>query len=167
MKGLLARAPQGGSKAMIKQISKILTRRGILAGLGVGGVAAAAIAAPRLPLGLPPKAAKGSWWTGKGGLEHAALDQWRSQVGTRFTLAGGGGTSVLKLVKVEEMNSKGSRPSSLARDRAFAAVFEAEGTAPSGDAIYRLQHQGGGTLDIFMSAANLAGPKPRLEAVFN
>ena len=152
---------------MTKQVSKILTRRGILAAIGVGGAAAAAMAAPRLPLSLTRKAAKASWWMGSGGLEHGALDQWRSQVGTQFTLAGQGGTSVLKLVEVQEMNSKGSRPSSLARDRAFAAVFEAEGAAPSGDATYRLQHQGGGTLDIFMSAANLTGPKPRLEAVFN
>jgi hypothetical protein len=153
---------------MIKQDSTIFTRRRILAALGLGG-AAAAVAAPPLPLSWTRKPdAIGSWWDGSGGsLETGAMDAWRSKVGSSFTVEGENGRAILKLIEVQALESKGRRPSSLARERAFAAGFEAQGTAPAGDRTYTVANDADGRMDIFVGPANLSGPKPRLEAVFN
>jgi hypothetical protein len=146
----------------------IFSRRRILAALGLGGAAAAVSAAPPLPLSWTRKADGGSWWDrSRGSLERGAMEEWRSQVGTSFSVDGENGATSLKLVKVEPRNSKGRRPSSLGRDRAFAAVFEADGNAPAGDRTYALAYDGHGTVDVFMTGANRAGSKMVLEAVFN
>lgn len=151
---------------MSKAVSNIVSRRNLLAGLGVAGVAAAAVAAPSLSLNLAQKRKMASWWDKSGGpLHSAAVDQWRTKIGTQFELVGN--QARLKLVKVEELNSKGRRPSSVGRERAFVAVFEANAAVPAGDRTYKLGHQLHGTFDVFMSAANAAGGKVRLEAVFN
>lgn len=153
---------------MTNQVSTIFTRRRILAALGLGGAAAATIAAPPLPLSWTRKSAAGSWWDrSAGSLAHGAMDEWRSQIGSSFLVDGENGRATLKLVAVQPLNSKGRRPRSLGRDRAFAAVFEADGQGPSGDRTYSVDHQSRGKIDIFMGAANLSGAKPRLEAVFN
>lgn len=153
---------------MTTKATTVITRRRILAALGLGGAAAATIAAPPLPLSWTRKPAAGSWWDRSGGsLQHAAIDEWRGQIGASFRVDAENGSATLRLVKVQELNSKGRRPASLGRDRAFSAVFEAEGSAPTGDRTYEVAHQDHGTMNIFMGAANLSGPKPRLEAVFN
>ena len=150
---------------MTKETKTIFTRRRILAGLGLGGAAAAAMAAPRLSLNLAGKRAGGSWWNAKPvALGSAGLDQWRAQIGSNFKVEGEG--AKLKLVKVQELTSAGRRPAGLGRDRGFVAVFEAQGVAPAGDRTYTLAHASTGKLDIFMNAAN-AGSATRLEAVFN
>ena len=153
---------------MTKQASTVFSRRRMLAALGIGGAAAAAVAAPPLPLSWTRKPAGAGWWNGFGGsLERGAMDEWRSQIGASFAVETEAGTASLKLVKVQPLNSTGRRPSSLGRDRAFAAVFEAEGGAPAGDRTYALAHESHGTVDVFMSAPYAAGSKARLEAVFN
>lgn len=152
---------------MTKQAT-LFSRRRILAALGLGGAGAAVVAAPPLPLSWTRKADSGTWWDRSGGsLERGAMDEWRGQLGTSFSVDGENGATSLKLVKVHPLNSKGRRPSELGRDRAFAAVFEAEGSAPAGDRTYALAHDAHGTVDVFMTAANRAGAKMRLEAVFN
>lgn len=153
---------------MTTQATTIFTRRRILAALGLGGAAAATVAAPPLPLSWTRKSSAGSWWERSGGsLAHGAVDEWRSQIGARFVVQGENGEATLRLVKVQELNSKGRRPASLGRDRAFAAMFEAEGAAPAGDRTYTMAHEAHGSIDVFMGAANHSGPRPRLEAVFN
>jgi hypothetical protein len=96
------------------------------------------------------------------------MDEWKQQVGSTFTVGGENSRSVLKLVEVVPLNSGGRRPSSLGRDQAFAAVFEAQDAAPpAGDRTYTLEQQSAGRIDIFMTAANPSKGMPRFEAVFN
>ncbi len=148
--------------------STIFTRRWILGALGLGGAAAATIAAPPLPLSWTRKPAGGSWWDRLGGsLAHGAMDEWRGQIGSSFLVDAEGGRATLTLVAVQPLNSKGRRPRFLGRERAFAAVFEAEGQAPAGDRTYTVAHDTRGAIDIFMGPASVAGGRPRLEAVFN
>jgi hypothetical protein len=153
---------------MTKSAATIFTRRNLLAALGLGGVAAAVVAAPPMPLSWTRRPAGGSWWQRSAySLERGGFHEWNQEVGSSFELRGDSGASTLKLVAVVPLNSKGRRPSSLGRDRAFAAVFEpAAGTAPAADGTYKVEHAKHGELAVFMTAGR-GGGSGRLEAVFN
>jgi hypothetical protein len=153
---------------MTHQNTSTFSRRRILAAIGLSG-AAAAVATPPLPLSWTRRPESGSWWDRTpGSLGRGAMDEWKQQVGSTFTAGGENSRSTLKLVKVVPLNSGGRRPSSLGRDQAFAAVFEAQNAAPpAGDRTYTLEQQGAGRMDIFMTAASPSKGTPRLEAVFN
>ena len=152
---------------MTKQSATIFSRRNLLGALAAGGAAAAALAAPALPLSWTRRPQAGSWWDrGARSLARSGMQQWKQQVGTIFTVADEEGSADLKLVAVVPFNSGGRRPAALGRSRAFAAVFEpAAGTAPAGDRTYSVRHEAHGTMPIFMTAGSVEGS--RLEAVFN
>jgi hypothetical protein len=153
---------------MTRRSSSVFSRRGILAAIGLGG-AAAAVATPPLPLSWTRKPGAASWWDRvSGSLDRGAIDDWKQQVGSSFTVDGDGSRSTLKLIKVVPLNSGGRRPSSLGRERAFAAVFEAQpAAAPMGDRTYTLEQPGAGKMEVFMTGASLSKGAARLEAVFN
>jgi hypothetical protein len=156
---------------MTNQKPATLSRRKLLAGLAVGGVAAGAIASPTLNLSWVQngrKVASGWWDRMFFSLARGGFNEWSGAVGTLFTLSGDAGSAALELVAVKPFDNKGRRPASLGRDRAFAAIFEAkDGLAPAGDATYAFKHAEHGSLDIFMTARAAAGAAARLEAVFN
>jgi hypothetical protein len=144
----------------------IFSRRNLLGALAAGGAAAAALAAPALPLSWTRRpSGTGLWNRGAVPLARAGIGEWSRQIGTTFTVEAETGSASLKLVKVVPLQSGGRRPASLGRDRAFAAVFEASGPAPAGDATYRMEHEAAGKLDVFMTPGR-PGSAPRLEAVF-
>jgi hypothetical protein len=151
---------------MTDRTAAILSRRNLLAALGLGGAAAAVVASPPMPLSWTRRASSGSWWDqGSLALARSGMESWQSQIGTSFSVTAEAGSATLKLVDVQPLNSKGPRPASLGRERAFAAVFEAgEGPAPQGDGIYTMRHETHGELAVFVTAA---GGANRLEAVFN
>lgn len=142
-------------------IMSLLSRRGIL--LGLGGTAVAAGGAMRFTSAdeisklLKPR--------GRGRrrvqLSTAARDDWAVQVGTLFTAETG---HVLKLTDVQSFSEKSERPKKL-RESAFVANFAIEKGGPLSDApIYRIAHPEGGTFAIRLSA----GSDPlRMHAVFN
>lgn len=152
---------------MTKQSATIFSRRNLLGALAAGGAAAAALAAPALPLSWTRRPGAGSWWDRTGrSLTRGAMQEWRQQIGSTFTVAGDAGTAALTLVAVVPLNSGGRRPSALGRSRAFAAIFEtAQGTPPAGDRIYSMEHAVHGKMPVFMTAGRAGAP--RLEAVFN
>lgn len=152
---------------MTKSAATIFTRRNLLAALGLGGAAAAVMAAPPLPLSWTRRPSGGSWWQRNAySLERGGIHEWTQEVGSAFQVRGDSGATTLKLVAVVPLNSKGRRPSSVGRDRAFAAVFEpAGGAAPATDGTFQVEHAKHGEMAVFMTAGQ--GGSGRLEAVFN
>jgi hypothetical protein len=150
---------------MIRENSSRLSRRKLLAGLGLGVAAVGALAAPALQLSWTRKpGAKGSWWDRQfTSLSSAGHDEWSRQVGSEFRLAGG----VARLTEVKPLDSKGRRPQGL-RDRAFALHFESVGKAlPAGDAMLDVSHAVGGDMKIYFSACGETCGGQRLQAIFN
>jgi hypothetical protein len=156
---------------MTENKATIVSRRKLLAGLAVGGVAAGAIAAPKLTLSWVQegRSVASSWWDRTFfSLSRGGFSQWSRAVGTSFTLSGAGGAAELALVAVKPFAASGRRPAGLGRDRAFLAVFETKrGSLPAGDLTSAFQHPQYGTLDIFMTSGQPSGTSSRLEAVFN
>ena len=96
-------------------------------------------------------------------LATANVEDWKLQVGSYFTAHTG---QVLKLVDVQGFKEANARPGGL-RTSAFVARFDvARGGAMAGAEVYRLAHPEGGTLDLFMTAADAAKPL-RMLAVMN
>jgi hypothetical protein len=151
---------------MNRETSSLLSRRKLLAGLGLGVAAVGAIAAPALQLSWTRKpGAKGSWWDRQfTSLATAGADEWSRQVGSEFALGGG---VVAKLAEVTPMRSPGRRPAEL-RDSAFAVVFESAGaTLPPGDRMLDVSHSAAGKMKIYFSACGDACGGHRLQAIFN
>lgn len=151
---------------MIRENSSRLTRRGLLAGLGLGVAAVGAIAAPALQLSWTRKpGAKGSWWDRRfTSLSKAGADEWSRQLGAEFALAGG---VVAKLAEVTPLRSPGRRPDGL-RDGAFAIVLESAGAGlPAGDRILDVSHAEAGAMKIYFSACGDKCGGHRLQAIFN
>jgi hypothetical protein len=146
-----------------------LSRRAILTGIAVSGAGAGAAA---LALGgrFVPEAsdAEGSWWSSPPvALETAAARDWAGRIGTDFEIQSEAGPVAMRLVAVTPFQSSGERPPEAWRQRAFMAVFEAqEAQFPAGDRIYSAMHSTG-AFDIFLSAPDQTGSRPRLNAVFN
>jgi hypothetical protein len=153
---------------MTDQTVTILSRRNLLAALGLSG-AAAVVAAPPMPLSWTHRPSAGSWWDRSSlALARGGMEDWQSQIGTSFSVKADSGAASLRLVEVQPLNSKGPRPASLGRDRAFAAVFEAgDGAMPPSDGIYTMEHETHGELAVFMTVGNGGAAVTRLEAVFN
>ena len=150
---------------MNRETSSRLSRRNLLAGLGLGVAAVGAMAAPALQLSWTRKpGAKGSWWNRQfTSLSSAGADEWKRQIGSEFALAGG----VAKLAEVTPLRSPGKRPEGL-RDGAFALVFESGGAAlPAGDRILDVTHAEAGAMKIYFSACGNQCGGHRLQAIFN
>ena len=150
---------------MIRENSSRLSRRNLLAGLGLGVAAVGALAAPALQLSWTRKpGARGSWWDRQfTSLARAGMDEWSRQIGSEFSLAGG----VARLAEVRPLASAGRRPDGL-RDRAFALVFESAGRPlPAGDAMLDVGHAVGGDMKIYFSACGDSCGGRRLQAIFN
>jgi hypothetical protein len=144
------------------------SRRGMLVGLSASVASLGAVAASALTLDFTGSTTNtGSWWDQLFvSLKHGGYDEWLPLVGSSFLLAGRQGNTELNLVEVRPLDRGGRRPASLGRDRAFAAIFESAGPAPSGDRIYTAKHADYGALDIFMSLGT-GGRVGRVVAVFN
>jgi len=98
-------------------------------------------------------------------LANAGYEEWMAQVGAIFSI--GGGTS-MRLAGVEAFAAGGTRPISLARDRAFMAVFDlVNGATMAGDLIYTANHPQYGPFQIFLAASSDPRTPSRMIAVFN
>ena len=151
---------------MTREKSSRLSRRTMLAGLGLGVAAAGAFATPALQLSWTRKpGAKGSWWDRQfASLDRAGMDEWSRQVGSEFALAGG---VVAKLSEVQPLRSPGRRPDGL-RDGAFALIFESAGAElPAGDRMLDVTHSQAGAIKIYFSACGDKCGGRRLQAIFN
>jgi hypothetical protein len=151
---------------MTRETSSRLSRRALLAGLGLGVAAVGAIASPALQLSWTRKpGAKASWWDRQfTSLENAGADEWRRRIGAEFALAGGG---TARLADVQTLRSPGRRPRGL-RDGAFAIVFESAGAGlPAGDRILDVSHAEAGAMKIYFSACGDTCGGRRLQAIFN
>jgi hypothetical protein len=151
---------------MNRENSSRLSRRNLLAGLGIGVAAVGALAAPALQLSWIRKpAAKGSWWNRQfTSLARAGADEWSRQVGTEFALAGG---AVAKLAEVTPLRSPGRRPQGL-RESAFAIELESSVSGlPAGDRILDVTHAEAGAMKIYFSACGDMCGGHRLQAIFN
>lgn len=140
-----------------------LSRRKVIAGLGLGAAAAGAMAAPPLPLSWTRKPGEsGSWWDRQfTSLAHAGFDQWSSRIGSEFRL----GNAIGTLKEVSLLPSKGERPPEV-RDRAFALVFESQAPLPPGDRILDVSHAQGGDMKIYFSECGAGCGGRWLQAVF-
>jgi hypothetical protein len=150
---------------MTREKSSLLSRRKLLAGLGVGVAAVGAIAAPALQLNWTRKpGAKVSWWDRQfTSLANAGVDEWSRQVGAEFALAGG----IARLAEVTPLRSPGRRPAGL-RESAFVAVFESAGASlPPGDRILDVSHAAAGKMKVYFSACGDKCGGHRLQAIFN
>jgi hypothetical protein len=151
---------------MTRENSSRLSRRNLLAGLGLGVAAVGALATPALQLSWTRKpGAKGSWWDRQfTSLANAGADEWTRQIGAEFALAGG---IAARLAEVTPLRSPGRRPAGL-RESAFAVVFESAGaTLPAGDRMYDVSHSEAGAMKIYFSACGDKCGGHRLQAIFN
>lgn len=149
---------------MNRETDSQFSRRGLLAGLGLGVAAVGAAATPALKLDWTRKpGAKASWWDRQyASLSHAGLDEWRRQVGSEFALAGG---IVARLAEVRPLGKAERRPDGV-RDRAFAIVLETSGSSfPAADRILDVRHAEAGAMKIYFSA--VGDGAQRLQAIFN
>jgi hypothetical protein len=152
------------------QKKSLLGRRKLL--IGLGGVGTAAIALVISPL-RPVIAVRAREFVRNNpmlrrlmlSLADAGYADWVDQIGTVFTA--GGGTSML-LVAVTALNSPGTRPLSLARDRAFVAKFDVQNRGTmAGDLIYTTVHPRYGAFQMFLSASSDPNLPHRMTALFN
>lgn len=154
---------------MTRETSSRLSRRALLAGLGIGVAATAGYATPALRLSWtrkPEAKPKDSWWDRQfTSLEKAGADEWSRHIGARFALAGG---VVATLVDVQPLRSPGRRPSGL-RDGAFAIVLETAGGTPlpALDRILDVVHPEAGAMKIYFSTCGGRCGAGRLQAIFN
>jgi hypothetical protein len=156
-----------GGYAMINETSKP-SRRGMLVGLTVGLAGLGAVAAPALTLDLTNGSPSGDWWDRLFfSLKNGGYAEWSELVGTTFLLGGRGTYTELTLVEVKPFDSRYRRPGSLARDRAFVAVFATSDATATGDRIYSANHEKYGAVDMYLSPVYSAGRSRHMEAVFN
>lgn len=151
---------------MTRENSSRLSRRTLLAGLGLGVASVGALATPALQLSWTRKpGTKHGWWDRQfTSLTRAGVDEWSRQIGSEFALAGG---IVAKLAEVQRLRSPGRRPDGL-RDSAFALVFESAGAGlPAGDRILDISHAEAGAMKIYFSACGDKCGSRRLQAIFN
>ena len=144
-----------------------LSRRNLMIGAGATA-AAAAYAAPGVPLSLLPSAegaGEPSLWTRQyWTLEAAGPAEWKRHLGRSFYITGGGVTRWVRLVSVEPFESSGARPPEVSRKTAFSVLFEARWPLPfERDRIYTVGSQLFRGMQVF-----LGGSDPRrMRAIFN
>ena len=151
---------------MIRGTSSRLTRRGLLAGLGLGAAAAGAMAAPALNLDWTRKPGpKGSWWDRRfTSLSAAGFDEWSGRIGTQFALGSG---IVARLAEVRPLGKAERRPAGV-RDQAFAIVLESlGGPLPPADRILDVTQADAGAMKIYFSACGETCGGRRLQAIFS
>ena len=141
---------------MRKPATSSISRRKALA-VGVGAVAAGAVAAPIFGLATKPAAAKTdllSWWPQQGAnLAVAGGNEWAAHVGKSFILQTERGKVGARLIEVQALPSRGDRPREVSRESAFALIFSpSAGAAPAGDRIYKLTHESGREMAVYFSA---------------
>lgn len=156
--------------------SALLSRRVLLAGLGVGAVGAAGAltsGAPVIGLGSGGSAGDASgldaasWWDRSFvSIQAAGLDEWSGFVGETFTA---NGSNRFRVVSVTAFPRSGRRPAELGRSQAFSVVFEpvAGPALAATDKVYDLVHASYPKLPVYMSAPAGLGGATRLIAVFN
>jgi hypothetical protein len=140
------------------------TRRGLLAGIGLGMIGFLASGAKARPgIGTAPGAAPKPL---PADLEHGDAASWARQVGQDFTIPALSGVA-LRLVAVEPALSGGPRPAR-ARQGNFHAVFESVGRAlPDGDATYVLSGRSVAALPLFLGRPSGVHGRRKLVASFN
>ncbi len=142
-----------------------VSRRSILLGLA-GAAVSAVIATTALSPSMGERTRRllaGNRFTRRFvSLADAGQGEWAAQVGSAFRLEGG---YRLRLAGVRPLHSQGARPAAVARDRAFAAVFEVlNGGTLAEDLIYSASHAQYGALPLFLTGT---GDPRRMLAVFN
>jgi hypothetical protein len=160
---------------MIQRDSALLSRRILLAGLGVGAIGAVGAlsgGAPALGVrrGAGASADGESWWDRTSvSLRAAGLDEWSGAVGRTFTAASPNGSHKLRVAAVAPFAPSGRRPAALGRSEAFSVVFELVGgpRLPAADGLYELIYGAYSALPVYMSAPFGSGRGTRLIAVFN
>ncbi|MGA9581393.1 MAG: hypothetical protein WBR13_05430 [Allosphingosinicella sp.] len=143
-----------------------MSRRSLLAGLGLGVAVTGALATPALHLSWTRKpGSQGNWWNRQfTSLSQAGFDEWSRQIGSEFALAGG---VAARLAEVQPLRSPGRRPRDL-RESAFALVFESVGAGlPAGDRMLDISHAETGPMKIYFSACTDKCGGHRLQAIFN
>lgn len=142
-----------------------MSRRALLAGLGIGVAAAGTYATPALGWTRKPQAGDGRRDRLSASLERAGADEWSRWIGVRFAISGG---AVAKLVEVQPLRSPGRRPAGL-RDGAFAIVLEAAAgsSLPAADRVLDVVHSDAGAMKIYFSACGGDCGARRLQAIFN
>jgi hypothetical protein len=154
----------------MEKTGSFLSRRKLL--IGLGGVSAGAVALMASPLRSVIRMVTRDLVRNQPTLRRlllsladAGYDEWLDQVGTVFTAAGGAG---LKLVAVTALDSAGTRPMRLARNRAFVAKFDVQNRGTmAGDLIYTASHPLYGPFRIFLSASSDPNLPHRMTALFN
>lgn len=144
----------------------------LLAGLGVGAVGAAAVAAPVLSLRLAgdPSGRRASWWDRTfQSLRSAGLTEWSGVIGETFSLETANGSHLLRIAAVAAFPGSSPRPAGLGRSQAFSVVFESISgpPLPDTDRLYQLAHPSYPPLPIYMGAPSAVDRSTRLIAVFN
>ena len=143
-----------------------VSRRGLLAGAGVCGVATvAALAAGGTSLlsGGATQSGSTSSPTPPASLATAEMADWLAEVGSTFRAAG----YRLKLAGVTALPLVGNRPAGL-RLRPFIAVLDAQGTSVlPGELIYAITHPDYPGFDIYLTNAPTATNPRRMHALFN
>lgn len=160
---------------MIQRDSALVSRRILLAGLGVGAIGAVGALSGGAPALSVRSAAGGSgredsWWNPTSvSLRAAGLDEWAGAVGETFTAASPNGSHNLRVAEVAPFAPSGRRPAALGRSRAFSVVFESVGGTPlpAADGLYELVHGAYSALPVYMGAPFRSGRAIRLIAVFN
>jgi hypothetical protein len=154
----------------MEKAGSFLSRRKLLVGLGgVAAGAAALMASPfRAVIAMTARDVVRRQPTLRRlllSLADAGYDEWLDQVGSVFTAAGGAG---LKLVAVTALDSAGTRPMRLTRNRAFVAKFDVQNRGTmAGDLIYTASHPLYGPFPIFLSASSDPNLPHRMTALFN
>jgi hypothetical protein len=140
------------------------TRRGLLAGIGLGMIGIVASGAnARTGAGTAPGAEPKPL---PADLERGDAASWARQIGQEFTVPALSGVA-LRLVAVEPAPSGGPRPAR-ARQGNFHAVFESVGRAlPDGDATYMLAGRSAAALPLFLGRPSGAHGRHKLVASFN
>jgi hypothetical protein len=151
----------------MKKTDTLLSRRKLLAGVG-GAVAGTVLLASSKSIinrrsaslaRIQPRAIR------QLSLASAGYDQWLMEVGSVFAVGGG---NPMQLVGVRALLSGGQRPLSIARDRAFVAIFNVLGGGTmAGDLIYTASHPDYAPMPIFLSASSDPALPGRMLAVYN
>lgn len=96
-------------------------------------------------------------------LAEGSYDEWAGEVGATFSL---GGSTNIRLVGIQALNSGGTRPQGV-RPQAFAAFFQPVGSqSVAPDLIYTATHPSYGPMPIHLAAAPAPGAPTQMVAVF-
>ena len=140
-----------------------LSRRQMLAGAGMAGIAAAMPALRRLQVPYPFRSGGGTGPTGPA--DELTLGRFAPHVGSRFTVRAG--TLMAVALTLEEAREIAPHPTDRAgvQGESFALVFRGSGGLALEDRIYRVTHPSLATFPLFMSAFGLGRKGQAYQAV--